>query len=133
MKNILSIDPGRDKCGIAVLSRNKTVLERSVIKRKDLAEKVYSIISNFEITDIIIGSGTTSRGLKSEIEKIANGVRISFIKEEFTTLEARERYFKENPPKGIFRLMPKTLLYPKRPFDDYVAVILGERYIDKAL
>jgi hypothetical protein len=33
------------------------------------------------------------------------------------------------PPKGLTRLIPKSLRVPPRPVDDIVAILLIERYL----
>ena len=40
-------------------------------------------------------------------------------------------YWREHPPRGLMRLIPVTMQVPPVPVDDYVAVILAERYFDK--
>ena len=54
---------------------------------------------------------------------------ITLVDEHLTTLEARARYFVEHPPTGLKRLLPVSMQVPPEPYDDYVAVILGERFL----
>lgn len=130
MRQILAIDPGKDKCGIAVLSNNKIVLERKVISRKSLSVEIMGILSRFEIDTIILGGGTGSKDINKELRKFIQEVKIVLFPEKFTTLDARKRYWKENPPKGLWKLIPVTLRLPPKPYDDYVATLLGERFLE---
>ncbi|MFQ3548941.1 MAG: Holliday junction resolvase RuvX [Armatimonadota bacterium] len=129
---ILAIDPGKEKCGIAVVEKKDNeiiTIHRSIEKSSELAKSINAIIQSFEIQNIIIGNGTNSEKIKSILE--AEGLsNIIVVDEAFTTLEAKELYFKENPPKGIRKLLPISLQTPSCPYDDYVAKILALRYLN---
>ncbi|MCX5726180.1 MAG: resolvase [Candidatus Saganbacteria bacterium] len=128
MKPILAIDPGKDKCGIAVISDGKTVLEKKVIPTITLKNIVSDTLKRFEIETIVLGSGTHSKIVKKELAGLNR--RIVLFPEKFTTLDARKRYWAENPPKGLLVLVPEGLRLPPRPYDDYAAVLLGERFLE---
>ncbi len=51
------------------------------------------------------------------------------IDEHRSSEQGRRRYFRENPPRGWRRLLPVGLQTPPRAYDDYVAVVLAERYL----
>ena len=40
------------------------------------------------------------------------------------------RFLRAHPERGWKRLLPPGLRSPDRPYDDFVAVILAERYLD---
>jgi hypothetical protein len=44
-----------------------------------------------------------------------------------TTLEARNLYWRLHPQKGVWRLLPRSLLTPPRPVDDLAAWIIMRR------
>lgn len=128
---VLAIDPGRDKCGIAVVAEDGRVLYKSVILRISLAVTTESLLAQYAVRTVVVGDGTTSAGAVEEIGKINltyKGVSIVTVNEYRSTDEARDRYWRENPPQGFKRLIPVTLQVPPAPVDDYVAVILAERY-----
>ena len=52
------------------------------------------------------------------------------IDEAYSTLEGRRRYLQEHR-RGWRRLLPLGLQAPPEPYDDYVAVVLGERFFAK--
>ncbi|MDI6828436.1 MAG: resolvase [Armatimonadota bacterium] len=129
MSIILSIDPGRDKCGLAVVSK-ESVLHKEVAQTAEVPDKISMLTSKYDVTCIIIGSGTGSAPLVENIRSKTN-LPIEFVNEHNSTLRARIRFFEENPPKGLLRLIPKGMLTPNRPYDDYVAVILAEDFMKR--
>ncbi|WP_378950890.1 pre-16S rRNA-processing nuclease YqgF [Pelosinus sp. sgz500959] len=133
---IIAIDPGREKCGIAIVHKEKGILIKSVIQTDELTAKIEKFITEYSVSLIVIGDGTSSREAKQSLEKIKmnhQGLAIILIDERNSTDEARRRYWSENPPRGLKRLIPVTMQVPPRPVDDYVALILAERYFVKIL
>lgn len=129
MMTVLSIDPGREKCGIAVVTESG-VLRKEVIATSGMPSIVPSLISEFPIAIIIIGNGTGGRAMAESLRTIVLQIPIELVDETLSTMNARKKFFKENPPKGLRRLIPLGLLVPDRPYDDYVAVILAENYLN---
>ncbi len=129
MSIILSIDPGRDKCGLAVVSE-AGVLHKEVTQTAEVPDKISMLTSKYDITRIIVGLGTGSTPLVENIRSKTN-LPIEFVNERNSTLRARIRFFEENPPKGLLRLIPRGMLTPNRPYDDYVAVILAEDFMKR--
>jgi hypothetical protein len=78
---------------------------------------------------IIVGGGTNSRQIVSEIRDRHAGVGILVVDEKDTTMQARERYWVHNPRRGWRRILPSTLQVPPDPVDDFVALILAERVL----
>lgn len=126
--NVLSIDPGRDKCGVAIVSRSG-VLFRGVWETVRLGQCISGLLSQFRIDRVIVGDGTNSDAVGDVVSCILD-VEPEYVDEYLTTMEARKRYFEENPPRGLARLIPISMQVPKVPFDDYVAIILAERYLN---
>ncbi|MCS6949059.1 MAG: hypothetical protein RMM06_01085 [Armatimonadota bacterium] len=123
---VLAIDPGRSKVGIAVVRRDKQVLHRSVVAVVDLHTEVQRLLVRFRPQCIVIGGGTGFRALEPLLRAVSLPVHI--VDEAYTSEQARRRYLRENPPKGWRRLLPAWLRFPEQPYDDYVAIILAERY-----
>ncbi len=126
---IISIDPGRDKCGIAILDEKANVIKKSVISTCYFDNEIRGFTKGYNPDVIIIGDGTGRKLIKEKISSISGDIPIKFVREDRSTLEARRRYFQDNPPRGLRRLLPISLLIPPETYDDYVAVILGERYL----
>ncbi len=125
---LLSVDPGRVKCGIAVVSADGTVFTRSVVPTEALCAKLAVLLAEFAPVAVIVGCGTGCKELIRRIEQVAAPLPVYEVEEAHTSEEARKRWVQANPPMGLQRLMPQSLRCPDAPYDDYVAVILAERW-----
>lgn len=130
LRVILAIDPGRSKCGVAVCAGG-AVLARTVTAPEALPALLEDWQPRFAVTEIVLGNRTGARDVLDAIRAGAR-VPITMVDEAGTTLRARARYFAEHPPRGWRRLLPRTLLTPPEPFDDYVAVLLAEEALARA-
>lgn len=126
---ILAIDPGKDKCGLAVLDAKREVLERKVLERLQLSSEVLRLISKYGASTVVIGRSVFGKDVEIELLRLNLKANLVFIAEKDTTRQARERYWKENRPSGWLRLIPTSLRVPPVPVDDYAAIIIGERYL----
>jgi len=128
---IIAIDPGTKKCGYAVVESNKNVLRREVIPIEELMIHVKENVDTYNIERFIVGNGTNCKEIEKKLKKHFLQLEIVFIEENFSTLEARKKYFKAYPPKGIFKLIPLSLRVPPCHYDDFVAVLLAEKYFSQ--
>jgi len=94
-----------------------------------LEEAIRGLAETFSPSVIIVGGGTGGEQAKGIIEGLSGDVLIETVDERFSSIVAKERFFRENPPRGIWRFVPTTMQVPRVPYDDYVAVLLAERYI----
>jgi RNase H-fold protein (predicted Holliday junction resolvase) len=129
---VLAVDPGRDKCGLAVVSRDGAVLHHSVASRDGLVGAVRALEQQYGPAAIVIGDRTGSQGCRADLSGLVESP-IVFVAEHGTTIRARERYFRDNPPRGWLRLLPSGLRVPPGPIDDYAAVLLAEAYWSEPL
>ncbi|CQR70568.1 hypothetical protein SOV_40940 [Sporomusa ovata DSM 2662] len=128
---VIAIDPGREKCGIAVVHKEQGVIYKTIAATVDLSGVVTTLATTHNVFTAVIGDRTTSHAAQATLTGIkVNGQKITIIpvNEHHSTDEARKRYWVEHPPKGFKRLLPTTMQVPPGPVDDYVAVILAERY-----
>lgn len=130
MITVLAIDPGSEKCGIAVVS-DSGVHTKAVVPRNEITHTVPPLLDAHRVDRIIIGNGTGGFELASELEALALAVPVELVNETRSSERARSRFFVENPPRGLRRLIPRGLLTPSHPYDDYVALILGEEYLQR--
>lgn len=129
MKNeILAIDPGREKTGIAILN-NSDVLEHKIINSEELVQTIKSLLEKYIIKTIIMGNGTSSKKKYDLLKREFIDRDIVLINEYRTTDEARKLYFQENPPKGWKKLIPLGMQVPPVPVDDYAAIVIGRKYL----
>ena len=126
----LGFDPGRDKCGMAVVETNHCVHYHEVILSDDVTEKLVSLCKQFPIEQLIMGNQTTAKQWKTQLENsLPRPIPITMVDERNSSVEARDRYWQMYPPQGLNRLIPQGLRVPPRPIDDIVAILLIERYL----
>jgi RNase H-fold protein (predicted Holliday junction resolvase) len=125
---ILGFDPGRDKCGIAVVRHDLSVYEHEVVPAENAIAKIQAWMQQYSIHTLAMGNQTTAKQWQQRLEQ-ALDVPIALIDERYSTLEARDRYWAMYPPKGLARLVPQGMRDVPRPIDDIVAIILVERYL----
>jgi RNase H-fold protein (predicted Holliday junction resolvase) len=147
---IVGFDPGRDKCGIAVvesaINRNKTavraaefisqpknqLLYHDVVASEIAVSTIDSLAKQFAIATIVMGDRTTAKQWREKFQKnLSSSITIEMIDEHNSSVEARDRYWQMYPPKGLQRLIPQGMRVPPRPIDDIVAILLIERYLEK--
>lgn len=124
---ILSIDPGREKCGVAVVDVRDGVLARGVIPTNVIATLVRDWARAHRAELIVMGNGTSSGEVRRTLEEL--GYPLKVIPERHTTERARKRYFQEHPPRGLWKLIPLGLRTPPMPVDDYAAILIAEDYL----
>jgi RNase H-fold protein (predicted Holliday junction resolvase) len=126
---ILAVDPGKDKCGIAVLDLSGNVLERKIVPKESLPSSLPLYSAKHGITTVVVGQSSFGKELEKDLLKLEIRANVIFVSEKYSTLEARRRYWKENKPRGLLKIIPTSLRMPPVPVDDYAAIILGERYL----
>jgi len=126
---VVAIDPGRAKCGVAAVAADGTVLERAIVATSTVGDVAAALAAKHHATAIVLGERTGSREVRAAIESAAPDLPTHGIDEHMTTLLARRRYWREHPPRGLWRLIPEGLRVPPEPYDDWAAVILAERYL----
>lgn len=127
-KVVLAVDPGRDKCGLAIVSP-RGIIFRAVIPTSEVGLTCRYLLSQHSGAEVIVGGATFSREVVAAIGHDNEGVEPVVVAEENSTLAARKRYFEDNPPTWWQRLAPHGMRVPPRPVDDYAAVVLVERYL----
>ena len=126
---VLAIDPGRAKCGVAVVRQGPVVEHRSVVAKSEIIEAVRKLATEYRPDRVLIGGGTGGADVSRLIRGASLGLEIETVDERFTSELARERYFREHPPRGLRRLIPLSLQVPPEPIDDYAAILLAEEYL----
>ena len=125
---IIAIDPGTKKCGYAVVDFNLTVLQREVTSTEGIIKIIEDSFNVYKINEVILGNGTNYKNIEKRLKNHFPKLKIILIEEEFSTLEARKKYFEAHPPRGISKLIPLSLRVPPCHYDDFVAVLLAEKY-----
>lgn len=129
---ILGFDPGRDKCGLAVMGLDRQVYYHEVVLAAEAIAAIMSLRQKFPISLLVMGDQTTAKRWRQELQnQLADPLNIILVDERYTSLEARDRYWQMYPPKGLTKLLPQGLRQPPRPIDDIVAILLIERYLNR--
>ncbi|MGB3492416.1 MAG: pre-16S rRNA-processing nuclease YqgF [Elainellaceae cyanobacterium] len=127
---LIGFDPGRDKCGLAVMGLDQTLHFHDVIASDQAIATLMRLQNQFQVEQLVLGDQTTSKSWKARIEQeLPTHAPIQLIDERYTTLEARDRYWAMFPPTLLARLLPQGLRPLPRPIDDIVAILLIERYL----
>ncbi|HBM97611.1 TPA: resolvase [bacterium UBP9_UBA11836] len=125
---VLSIDPGSKKCGAAVVSSDKGVLEHRVLAVTSLGGLCSELSSLYNFSHVIVGGSTGSAQVVRIVQE-ALACEVIVVDETHSTERARLRYFQDHPPTGLRRFLPLSLLFPPELYDDYAAVVLAEDFI----
>jgi RNase H-fold protein (predicted Holliday junction resolvase) len=128
---ILGFDPGRQKCGLAVMGVDRRLYYHEVISAEDAIKTIQSLRDRFPVSLLIMGDQTSSKEWKRRLTEELTDLRVVTVDERNSSLEARDRYWQMYPPKGLSRLIPEGMRTPPRPIDDIVAILLIERYLER--
>ena len=131
MRTALGIDPGSSKCGLALVRNDGQVILMEVVETEVLQLRVSDIISEWKPDVLVLGNGTGSKQTVVLLSAKLPEIELVVMDEAYTSEAARSRFLRENPAKGLQRMIPSSLRTPDRSYDDYVAVILCERYFAK--
>jgi len=127
MPKVITIDPGKSKCGLVLAEIGEKKVYEAIILKSELLEKyVRNLIAAEDISQIIIGNGTTSREI---IEKLYFFKKeIIIFEEKNTTYRAKARYFELFPISGLKFLMPREFFILNKNLDAISALIILEDY-----
>lgn len=128
---LIGIDPGRAKCGLAVVGLDRALLYHQVVLVDQVTETIQTLRASYPISNIVMGDQTGSKQWQQRLAELPNAPRIILIDERYSSLEARDRYWQMYPPSGLASLMPQSLRKIPRPIDDIVAILLIERYLNR--
>jgi RNase H-fold protein (predicted Holliday junction resolvase) len=127
---ILGFDPGKDKCGVAVMGVDRQLYYHEVVPSPNALAQISQLRLKYPISLLVMGDQTTAKRWKQQLsDELSEAINIILVDERYSTLEARDRYWQMYPPKGLTRLLPEGMRQPPRPIDDIVAILLIERYL----
>ena len=127
MCKLISIDPGKYKCGLVLAEiSEKKVYSAIIIKSELLENYVRNLITAEDIAQIIIGNGTTSREIIEKLHFFKKEI-ITF-EEKNTTYRAKARYFELFPISGLKFLIPREVFILNKNLDAISALINLEDY-----
>ena len=127
MFKLLSIDPGKNKCGLVLAELSEKKVHKAIIIKSELLKNYVRNLNTVEnISKIIIGNGTTSREIKDKLNFFKKEI-ITF-EEKNTTYRAKARYFELIPISGLMFLIPREFFLLNKNLDAISALIILEDY-----
>ena len=127
MFKIISIDPGKCKCGLVLADLGEKKVYKAIILKSELLVDYVKNLNNFEdISKIIIGNGTSSKEIRKKLDFFKKEI-ISF-EEKNTTYKAKERYFELFPVSGLKFLIPREIFIINKNLDAISALLILEDY-----
>ena len=127
MSKVITIDPGKSKCGLVLAEiSEKKVYKAIILKSELLGNYVRNLITAEDISQIIIGNGTTNREIREKLD-FFNKEIITF-EEKNTTYRAKARYFELFPISGLRFLIPREVFILNKNLDAISALIILEDY-----
>ena len=127
MPKVITIDPGKSKCGLVLAEiSEKKVYKAIIVKSEVLENYVRNLIAAEDISHIIIGNGTSSREIREKLYFFKKEI-ITF-EEKNTSYRAKARYFELFPISGLKFLMPREVFLFNKNLDAISALIILEDY-----
>ena len=127
MPRVITIDPGKSKCGLVLAEiSEKKVYKAIILKSEVLDNYVRNLIADDDISQIIIGNGTTSREIREKLHFFKKEI-ITF-EEKNTTYRAKARYFELFPISGLKFFIPREVFILNKNLDAISALIILEDY-----
>jgi len=127
MFKLVSIDPGKCKCGLVLAEMSEKKVYEAVIVKSDLIQDYIRHLNTVEnISKIIIGNGTTSKEIIEKLDFFEKEI-ITFD-EKNTTYRAKARYFELFPITGLKFLIPREVFILNKNLDAISALVILEDY-----
>ena len=127
MPRVITIDPGKSKCGLVLAEISEKKVYKAIILKSELLDNYVRHLNAAEdISQIIIGNGTTSREIREKLYFFKKEI-ITF-EEKNTTYRAKARYFELFPISGLKFLIPREVFILNKNLDAISALIILEDY-----
>ncbi|MFN6134526.1 MAG: resolvase [Synechococcaceae cyanobacterium] len=128
---LAGLDPGRSKCGLVLSDPDQQrLVAAALLSPEQTLEQLHLWREGVGLRLVVIGAGTGSRAWQQRLRGV---LPVRTIDERGTTLAARQRFWQLFPPRGWRRLLPPGLRQPPRDWDDVVAQLLLERWLNRPL
>ena len=127
MVKLLSIDPGKYKCGLVFAETSEQKVYKAIVLKSEILEDYVRHLNSVEdISKIIIGNGTSSGEIKKKLDFFKKEIKT--FEEKNTTFRAKERYFELFPISGLKFLIPREIFILNKNLDAISALIILEDY-----
>ena len=127
MAKVITIDPGKSKCGLVLAEISEKKVYEAIILKSELLEGYIRNLNTVEnISKIIIGNGTTSGEIRKKMDFFKKEIII--FEEKNTTYRAKARYFELFPISRLKFLIPREIFILNKNLDAISAFIILEDY-----
>ena len=127
MPRVITIDPGKSKSGLVLAEISQKKVYEAIILKSELLDKyVRNLVASEDISQIIIGNGTTSSEIREKLYFFKKEIKT--FEEKNTTFRAKARYFELFPISGLKFLMPREVFILNKNLDAISALIILEDY-----
>ena len=127
MCKLISIDPGKYKCGLVLVDIKKQKINQAIVLNTEFLPKYVKTLKSVEnISKVIMGNGTTSKENIDKLKFIKKDLIL--FEEKNTTYRAKKRFFELFPIRGLKNLLPKELFIINKNLDAVSALIILEDY-----
>ncbi len=127
MARVITIDPGKNKCGLVLAEISEKKVYKAIILKSELIEDYLRDLNILEdISKIIIGNGTSSKELIEKLDFFKKEIII--FDEKNTTYRAKARFFELFPISGLKFLIPREVFILNKNLDAISALIILEDY-----
>ena len=127
MFKLISIDPGKNKCGLVLAEITEQKVYKAIILKSELIDDyVRHLDSAEDISKIIIGNGTSSTDIKDKLHFLKKEIII--FNEKNTSFRAKARYFELFPIRGLKFLIPREIFILNKNLDAIAALIILEDF-----
>lgn len=119
--NVAAFDPGKN-VGYALVDGQGRLLESRVLALSELSGFIVPVGAT-----LVVGDGTGSYAVQNILAR--RNLELERVDERGTSLEGRNLYFRDHPPRLPWRWLPRGLWWPPRSIDDYAAYAIALRYL----
>jgi len=127
MCKLISIDPGKYKCGLVLVDIKKKKINQAIVLNTEFLPKYVKTLKSVEnISKVIMGNGTTSKENIDKLKFIKKDLIL--FEEKNTTYRAKKRFFELFPIRGLKNILPKELFIINKNLDAVSALIILEDY-----
>ena len=127
MGKVLSIDPGKRKCGLVLADISEKKVYKAIVLKSDLLGNYVRNLNTYEdISKVVIGNGTTSREIIKKLGFLKKEIKT--FEEKNTTFRAKARYFELFPISGLKFLIPREVFILNKNLDAISALLILEDF-----
>ena len=127
MCKLISIDPGKYKCGLVLVNLKKKTIDQAIVLNTEFLPKYVRTLNSVEnISKVIMGNGTTSKENIDKLKFIKKDLIL--FEEKNTTYRAKKRFFELFPIMGLKSFLPKEIFIMNKNLDALSALIILEDY-----